>query len=158
MSDGSTLQARDDPGPNEHPGHATRLLALVNDLLENANMGWNEIDRIAVGLGPGTLHGPARRAGDSARASTVAGGRAGWCVELACAGGAGAAVGLERSGVLAVLDARRGEAFAVAYEMTGGGGAEELIAPRALAPEELGRSSSKPKLSERMSEEGSGWR
>ncbi len=57
MSDGSTLQARDDPGPNEHPGHATRLLALVNDLLENANMGWNEIDRIAVGLGPGTFTG-----------------------------------------------------------------------------------------------------
>jgi tRNA threonylcarbamoyladenosine biosynthesis protein TsaB len=46
--------------------------------------------------------------------------------------------GRERSGALAVLDARRGEAFAAAYEMTGGGRAEELIAPHALAPEELG--------------------
>ena len=57
MSDGSTLQERDDPGPDEHPGHATRLLALVNDLLEKANMGWSEIDRIAAGLGPGTFTG-----------------------------------------------------------------------------------------------------
>jgi tRNA threonylcarbamoyladenosine biosynthesis protein TsaB len=138
MSDGSTLQARDDPGPDEHPGHATRLLALVNDLLEKANMGWSEIDRIAAGLGPGTFTG--LRVGlATARALAQSLG-----VELAGVSSLRALAepalrsGLERSGVLAVLDARRGEAFAAAYEMTGGGGAEELIAPRALAPEELG--------------------
>ena len=150
MSDGSTLQARDDPGPDEHPGHATRLLALVNDLLEKANMGWSEIDRIAAGLGPGTFTG--LRVG----LATARGLAQSLGVELAGVSSLRALAepalrsGRERSGVLAVLDARRGEAFAAAYEMTGGGGAEELIAPRALAPEDLG--------SKRMSREGSGWR
>ena len=40
--------------------------------------------------------------------------------------------------VLAVLDARRGEAFAAAYLLTERTSAEELVAPRALAPEDLG--------------------
>ena len=139
MSDGSTLQARDDPGPDEHPGHATRLLALVNNLLESANMGWGEIDRIAAGLGPGTFTG--LRVG----LATARGLAQSLGVELAGVSSLRALAepalrsGPGRSGVLAVLDARRGEVFAAAYEVTGEGPSEEeLIAPRALAPEELG--------------------
>ncbi len=33
LGDGSTLQARDDPATGEHPGHATRLLAMADELL-----------------------------------------------------------------------------------------------------------------------------
>ncbi len=128
MSDGSTLQARDDPGPDEHPGHATRLLALVNNLLESANMGWGEIDRIAAGLGPGTFTG--LRVG----LATARGLAQSLGVELAGVSSLRALAepalrsGPGRSGVLAVLDARRGEAFAAAYGVTGGGPSEEEAA------------------------------
>ncbi len=159
LADGSALQARDDPGPGERPGHATRLLGLVDGLLARAGLRFDRLDRIAVGVGPGTFTGlrvglaTARglaqsrslelvavsslhalalavrasppSATDAAPARHGAAGRA--------AGGAGEA------GVLSVLDARRGEAFAAAYAASGGGGARvELIAPRALAPESLG--------------------
>ncbi len=51
------LQVRDDPSPNAHPGHATRLLAMADDLLRGAGIGWSALDRIAVGVGPGTFTG-----------------------------------------------------------------------------------------------------
>lgn len=138
MSDGNTLQARDDPGPDEHPGHATRLLALVNDLLENANMGWSEIDRIAAGLGPGTFTGLRVGLATARGLAQSLGAELAGVSSLRALAEPATRSGLERSGVLAVLDARRGEVFAAAYEMTAGGPAGELIAPRALAPEGLG--------------------
>ena len=49
--------ARDDPKPGERPGHATRLLPLTAMVLERAGVGWDEVDRIAVGVGPGTFTG-----------------------------------------------------------------------------------------------------
>ena len=41
-------------------------------------------------------------------------------------------------GVLAVIDARRGEVFAAAYEVAEERSSSELVSPRALAPEDLG--------------------
>ncbi len=49
--------ARDDPKPGARPGHATRLLPLTAMVLERAGVGWDEVDRIAVGIGPGTFTG-----------------------------------------------------------------------------------------------------
>ena len=49
--------ARDDPRPGERPGHATRLLPLTALVMERAGVGWDGVDRIAVGVGPGTFTG-----------------------------------------------------------------------------------------------------
>jgi tRNA threonylcarbamoyladenosine biosynthesis protein TsaB len=153
LADGRTLQARDDPPPGAHPGHATRLLAMARSLIEQAGVGWGELDRIGVGLGPGTFTG--LRVG----IATARGLAQSLDIELvgvsslqALAEGAFARAGnpagrpdaaLGRDGdlaantVLAVIDARRGEVFAAAYERVEGQPPRELSAPRALAPERV---------------------
>jgi len=55
---GEPLELRDDPGRGERPRHTTRLLPMTAALLERAQIGWEDIDRIAVGVGPGTFTGP----------------------------------------------------------------------------------------------------
>ena len=57
LADGTVLERRDDPPPGARPGHATRLLAMVAELLEQAGSSWEEVQRIAVGVGPGTFTG-----------------------------------------------------------------------------------------------------
>ena len=143
LADGSTSEARDDPPPGEHPGHATRLLALVYELLEREGLRWGSIERIAVGVGPGTFTGlrvglaTARGLAQSLQVELV-----GVSSLEALAHGA---LGAEPSPtVLAVIDARRGEVFAAAYEPASGdtsdgaadpGAPRELSTPAALAPE-----------------------
>ena len=137
LSHGDTLQARDDPAPGEHPGHATRLLAMAADLLARADVKWGARDRIAVGLGPGTFTGlrigiaTARGLAQSLSAELVG-------VSSLLALAQAASTQGEHGGVLAVIDARRGEAFAAAYGDVGRDPVEELAPPRALAPEDLG--------------------
>jgi tRNA threonylcarbamoyladenosine biosynthesis protein TsaB len=147
LSDGRTLQAHDDPDPGEHPGHATRLLDLARELLAEADVAWSEIGRIAVGVGPGTFTGlrvgiaTARGLAQSLSAQLVG---VSSLQALAAAGLADGAVTDEDEAsavdaVLAVIDARRGEVFAAAYERDGDAYApRQLSVPRALAPQELG--------------------
>jgi tRNA threonylcarbamoyladenosine biosynthesis protein TsaB len=121
---GLELELRDDPAPGERPGHATRLLPLLADLLERAGGGWEAVDRIAVGIGPGTFTG--LRIG-VATARALAGAR-----ELPLVGVSSLealAAGAEGNLVLAVIDARRGEAFAAAWH-----GKELVLEPSALRP------------------------
>jgi tRNA threonylcarbamoyladenosine biosynthesis protein TsaB len=138
LGDGSSFQARDDPRPSEHPGHATRLLGMADELLGQAGIGWSALERIAVGLGPGTFTG--LRVG----IATARGLAQSLGVELVGISSLRALAepalrsGPEDARVLAVLDARRGEAFVAAYEIGDRGSAEELVPPRALAPEALG--------------------
>jgi tRNA threonylcarbamoyladenosine biosynthesis protein TsaB len=147
LADGSTLQVRDDPGPGERPGHATRLLAMTGELLAAAGVGWSAVDRIAVGLGPGTFTGlrvgvaTARGLAQSMSVDLVGVSSLQALAEAAVkpdgvletqAEPAGA-----RRGVLAVIDARRGEAFAAAYAAGDDGSAAELAFPRVLAPADL---------------------
>jgi len=138
LADGRTLQARDDPQPGDHPGHATRLLAMAVDLLTAEGLRWSDVDRIAVGVGPGTFTGlrvgiaTARGLAQSLASELVG-------VPSLQALGAPALVAEGRPAVLAVIDARRGEAFAAAYQASAIGGApDELVAAAALAPEDLG--------------------
>jgi len=54
---GVVFSARHDPLPGERPGHTTHLLPLIARVLERAGVGWEGVDRIAVGVGPGTFTG-----------------------------------------------------------------------------------------------------
>jgi tRNA threonylcarbamoyladenosine biosynthesis protein TsaB len=147
LDDGSTLNARDDPAPDVHPGHATRLLSIAAELLAQAGLRWSAVQRIAVGVGPGRFTGlrvgiatarglaqslsaelvgvsslhalalPATHAGHDARAQRRQDVR-------------GAAPG--SAAAIAVIDARRGEAFAGGYA-----GEAEIVLPSALRPAEL---------------------
>jgi tRNA threonylcarbamoyladenosine biosynthesis protein TsaB len=121
LGDGSSLdvgELRDDPAPGERPRHASRLLPLVAELMEKTGSGWNVIERIAVGLGPGTFTG-LRIGVATAKGLAQAAGipLVGVSTLHSLALNARAADGGARSGsVLAVLDARRGEAFAAAWD------------------------------------------
>ena len=121
------LEERHLPGPGERPGHTSRLLPLARGLLERAGLGFADVDRVAVGTGPGTFTGlrigvaTARALAQAASAELV-----GVSTLRTLAAGAGDAA------VLAVLDARRGEAFAARYEA-----GREVVAPAAVTPEVL---------------------
>ncbi len=148
LADGTTHELRDDPGPGEHPGHATRLLPMAQELLAGAGLRWGGLDRIAVGVGPGTFTGlrvglaTARGLAQSLSLELVGVSSLAALAEAALAEAAlegRAARGDEDLpvGVLAVIDARRGEVFAGAYERGEGQAPVGLTAPRALPPEGL---------------------
>ena len=54
---GDGAERRHDPAPGERPGHAPRLLALAHELLGEAGLAFADVERIAVGLGPGGFTG-----------------------------------------------------------------------------------------------------
>lgn len=134
LGDGSTLEARDDPAPGARPGHATRLLPLADQLLSQAGIDWTDLERVAVGIGPGTFTG-LRVGVATARglAQSVGVPLVGVSSLRALAHRAGAEVGDEVDGVIGVIDARRGEAFVAVYARSGA----ELLAPTVMAPEQL---------------------
>jgi tRNA threonylcarbamoyladenosine biosynthesis protein TsaB len=145
LADRSVVERRDDPTAGEHPGHATRLLGMAEELLRTNGSTWEAIDRVAVGLGPGSFTG--LRVG-VATAHGLACSRSMELVGVsslrALALGALAPAGADLDGaparadaVLAVIDARRGEVFAAAYERGEDGLPRPLGAPAAVAPERL---------------------
>lgn len=137
LADGSALQSRDDPAPGERPAHATRLLVLARELLEQVGLDWQDVQRLAVGLGPGSFTG--LRIGVAttrALAQSLGVEAVGVSTLRTLAEGAHAredgTPGAGAAPVLAVIDARRGEAFAAAYARR-----LEVIAPSTVAPEGL---------------------
>jgi tRNA threonylcarbamoyladenosine biosynthesis protein TsaB len=116
--DGPAVERRDDPPPGERPGHASRLLALVDEVVDD----WAAIERIAVGIGPGGFTG--LRIG-IATARALAQAR-----DLPLVGVSSlAALAAPHEGrVVAVIDARRGEVFAAS---------PGVFEPTALAPDAL---------------------
>ncbi len=146
------VEVRDDPPPGVRPRHTTLLMTLIVETLQRARTSWSELDRIAVGVGPGTFTGlrigvaTARALGRAHDLPLV-----GVSTLESLAAGAVAAPGGPASQprsdcpsgllavsprVLAVLDARRGEVFAAGWRTGAGSGAlgERVLAPRALAP------------------------
>lgn len=141
LGDGSVLEARDDPLSGERPGHASRLLPLIDGLLERAGSGFAELERIAVGVGPGTFTG-LRIGIATARALAQASGRELVGVPTLRALASQAALDARADGarvVAGVLDARRGEAFVAAWRVSevDDPAAEPALPATVLAPEDL---------------------
>ncbi len=118
-----------DPAPGDRPGHATRLLPLAAELLGDAGLGFADVDLIGVGVGPGTFTG-VRIGVATARALAQAGGTALTGVSSLAA----LAAGIASRDVLAVIDARRGEAFVAGFR-----DGAEVLPPVAVGPDALDR-------------------
>lgn len=148
VADGTTVVERhDDPPRGERPRHTTLLLALAIQALRDAGGGWEDLHRIAVGVGPGTFTGlrigvSTARALAAARGLPLVGVSTLRCLAHRAAGAAAS----EGRGALAVLDARRGEAFAAGWSpgTVADPDAQPLLAPRALSPEALADPSTAP--------------
>jgi tRNA threonylcarbamoyladenosine biosynthesis protein TsaB len=154
-SEHPATEGRDDPPPGVRPRHTTRLMALVVEVLERSGTTWAEIDRIAVGVGPGTFTGlrigvATARALGRARGISLVGVST---LQSLALGAAEVGEGHRRlahgspttapcDAQLAVIDARRGEVFAACWR-AGSRQAPEpqrlVLAPRALAPAALAR-------------------
>ena len=126
LADGSVVEARDDPPAGSRGDHAARLLPLVEQALSQAGVKWSDVDRLAVGVGPGGFTG-LRIGIATARALAQGNG-----LPLVPVGSLAALAAGAEGTVAAVLDARRGEVFAGVWEDT-----RELIPPAALPPAEL---------------------
>jgi tRNA threonylcarbamoyladenosine biosynthesis protein TsaB len=131
-ADGEVIrEASIDPGPDGRPRHSQVLLAEIERAVEAAG-GWPRIDRIAVGIGPGSFTG-LRIGIASARALAQA-----RDLPLVPIGSLAAlARGMSEAGAgdghaLPVFDARRSEAFAALFE-----DGDELWPPFVAPPEEL---------------------
>ena len=125
------LEARDDPEPGARPRHTAQLLAQARGLLERAQLSFTDLDRIAVGVGPGSFTG-LRIGVATARALAQATGAPLVPVSTLRALAEGVPDAPRGTLVLAVIDARRGEVFAAGWRDR-----EEVFAPRALTPDEL---------------------
>lgn len=151
-SDGEIFEHRPVSGRMlERPAHATELLPAIVELLERAGVGWDEIVRLAVGVGPGAFTGLRIGLATARAIATARGLRLTPVSSLsALAAGANASAGLGSAAidaaaidaaavdagngdnaaefVLPVIDARRGEYF---YRLPDSGdsvsGPDELI-------------------------------
>jgi tRNA threonylcarbamoyladenosine biosynthesis protein TsaB len=132
VSDGEVVFSRSiGQTGNGRPAHASSLLVEVEAAAAAAD-GWEAVERVAVGVGPGSFTG-LRIGVSTARALAQALG-----IELAAVGtlaslARGAAGIAGGRPLVAALDARRGELFASLYDGSG----MELAEPFVAAPEEL---------------------
>jgi tRNA threonylcarbamoyladenosine biosynthesis protein TsaB len=143
VAGGETVELRDLPRAGERPNHATHLLPLIVQVMGSAGVGWEQVDRIAVGLGPGTFTG-LRIGVATARALARATGiplvgvstlqALAQNLRLAPADALGSADSADV--VATVLDARRGEVYAAAWDATRTDAAP-LLRPAAVPPEAL---------------------
>jgi tRNA threonylcarbamoyladenosine biosynthesis protein TsaB len=121
-----------EPSANGRPQHATSLLVEVEKAASSAG-GWEQVRRVAVGVGPGSFTGLRIGIATARSLAQSLGLELGAVGTLAAlARGALGEKNLERP-LLAVLDARRGESFAALYDAAG----EQLWEPFVAAPAEL---------------------
>jgi tRNA threonylcarbamoyladenosine biosynthesis protein TsaB len=119
-----------DPAPErlfEPPGHSRELMPGVAAAMERAGAGWDDIDAVAVGVGPGTFTGL----------------RIGVATARALAHGSGAtlhpvsslaalAAPVDAPQALPLIDAKRGELFGALFER-----GEPLVEPFVTPPDQL---------------------
>jgi len=139
---GREVERRDDPSREERPRHAETLQPLLEQALVQAEVGWEDVTRICVGVGPGGFTG-LRLGISTARALSQ-----GHDLPLVGVSSLEAlARGIElvsaqeldlpghpdvHGPVLAVIDARRGEVFTAAYRHH-----RTTMEPIAITPAEL---------------------
>jgi tRNA threonylcarbamoyladenosine biosynthesis protein TsaB len=130
-------EAQVPPGPDGRPNHARVLLPEIDRSVQAAG-GWQRVDRIAIGIGPGSFTG-LRIGISTARALAQARN-----LPIAPVGSLAAlARGISRAGggegqlALPITDARRGEAFAALFDADGGAIWEPFVAPPAELADRL---------------------
>ena len=111
-------------------GHAERLMALIDEVLVSAGIALQAVERVAVVIGPGSFTG-IRVGVAAARGLALA-------LRIDCVGVTTLEVLarhylFENAGlpVVAAMDAKRGEIYAQAFDVSG----EALSEPQALSPE-----------------------
>lgn len=129
---GAVRERRDEPAAGERPRHAAQLLPLAHELLAEAGLAFADVERIAVGLGPGTFTGlrigvATARALAQATGAELTGVSTLQALAVAAQGAAPPA-----AGVLAVIDARRSEVFAAGWR-----DGRQVLGPLAVAPAAL---------------------
>lgn len=126
--DGEAFEHVPDPAHlHGRPAHATELLPAAARLLDEAALGWGDLDAIGVGVGPGTFTG-LRIGVSTARSLALARG-----LEVRPVSSLAAlAEGIEGPSRLPAIDARRGELFAALFEH-----GDLRLAPAAWRPQEL---------------------
>ncbi|MCZ7594451.1 MAG: tRNA (adenosine(37)-N6)-threonylcarbamoyltransferase complex dimerization subunit type 1 TsaB [Hyphomicrobium sp.] len=109
-------------------GHAERLIPMIGEAMEEARLRFDELERIAVTIGPGTFTGT--RIGIAAARSLALATGVGTVGASSLAVMAEVARRKIRPDVLAVVvDARRGEVYA---QLFGSGGGRDAISPPQL--------------------------
>jgi tRNA threonylcarbamoyladenosine biosynthesis protein TsaB len=114
-------------------GHAERLIPMIGETMERARLSFDQLERIAVTVGPGTFTGTrigvaaARALALASNAKTVGVSSLAVMAEVA-----GREMNAEALAV--VVDARRGEVYAQVFGA--GGGLDARSAPRLLSIEE----------------------
>ena len=126
--DGEAFEVEPEPAALAGPaGHARELMPAIADVMARAGASFDELQAIAVGVGPGAFTG-LRIGVATARALAHAA-----AVELRPVSSLAAlAEGIEGRLVLPLIDARRGEVFAALFE-----DGEERRAPFAASPEDV---------------------
>lgn len=125
-SDGAVFEAEPTAARlAERPAHAAELMPAVARCMDESGLAWDELEAIAVGVGPGMFTGLRIGIATARGLSTSSG------VELRPVSSLAAlAAGASDGPVLALIDARRGEVFAALHD-----GATMLWEPFVAAPE-----------------------
>jgi tRNA threonylcarbamoyladenosine biosynthesis protein TsaB len=134
VMDGATTvhEAAVGPEPGGRPAHGLALLGLIDTAVREAG-GWESVERIAVGLGPGSFTG-LRIGVSTSRALAQARGipLVGVSSTAALVAGLAELHGGAGGPLIGVIDARRGEVFA-AIDRGEGAGEPIVCLPGALA-------------------------
>jgi tRNA threonylcarbamoyladenosine biosynthesis protein TsaB len=142
-ADGEVFEVVPDPqGLVRPPAHARELMPAVAEVMTRAGVGFGDLEAVAVGIGPGSFTG-LRIGVATARGLAAAAGLGLRPVSSLAALAAGVAAETNAPAVLAIIDAKRSEVFAAAYE-----DGRERWPPFAARPEEL---------AERARESGRAW-